>query len=205
MNELLNINFGKPLHSFIIPGHTHFIEQDVLKMYQIINNDKKKEEDEKGDDEEEEKEYDQKKDKIEWNGIDFNGIWQLKKSENLDDYLLSEGWSSLQRKAALKSNITQQIIQNEDEIKIKVFCKNGNYSYNMKINGDCVKYKDLNNDLCESIAKWSDNKKYIMETITKIDKQYTSIRGINDNNSKQMTLKYINDRGVSVTRYFEKV
>lgn len=209
MNELLNIDFGEPLHSFVIPGHTHFIEEDVLKMYEteIINDD-----DNDIEEKQEEKEEEEEEKEEEWNGIDFNGIWQLEKSDNLDNYLLSEGWSIIQRKAASKSSITQQIIQNKDEMKIKIFYKNGNYSYNLRINGESTMYKDLNKDSCESIAKWSDNKKYIMETISKksqitnTQKEYTAIRGIvNENGSIQMTLKYINDRGVSVTRYFKKL
>jgi diphthine synthase len=31
--ELLNENFGKPLHCLIIPGKMHFIEEDMLKMW----------------------------------------------------------------------------------------------------------------------------------------------------------------------------
>ena len=92
-----------------------------------------------------------------------------------------------------------------------MFYQNGNYSYKIKINGESTKYKDLNKDLCESTAIWSDNKKYIMETISKksqvtnTQKEYTAIRGINENNPNQMTLKYINSRGVSVIRYFKKL
>ena len=35
MEELSKINFGDPLHCFIIPGKTHFLEEDVLKMFTI--------------------------------------------------------------------------------------------------------------------------------------------------------------------------
>eukprot|EP01084_Bolivina_argentea_P217349 369047_1 len=44
MKELLQIDFGKPLHSFVIPGNTHFIEKDVLQMYALeSSNDSKNE------------------------------------------------------------------------------------------------------------------------------------------------------------------
>lgn len=35
-SELLEINFGEPLHSLIIPGNLHFIEEDVLSQWKSI-------------------------------------------------------------------------------------------------------------------------------------------------------------------------
>lgn len=35
MKELLEYDFGKPLHSFIIPGNMHFLEADCLKEYAV--------------------------------------------------------------------------------------------------------------------------------------------------------------------------
>ncbi|KAJ3319519.1 diphthine synthase [Boothiomyces sp. JEL0866] len=35
MKELLEYDFGKPLHSFIIPGKMHFLEADCLKEYAV--------------------------------------------------------------------------------------------------------------------------------------------------------------------------
>merc|ERR1712083_1053006 len=35
MSELMAVDFGKPLHSFVIPGRTHFVEEDVLRMYAL--------------------------------------------------------------------------------------------------------------------------------------------------------------------------
>ena len=201
MKELMLTDFGKPLHSLVIPGQTHFIEEDVLKMYALTTDNEEIKEDEI------EKEM---KNKMEWNGTDFNGIWTLDSSDNLDEYLLSENWSIVMRKAAEKANITQQIIQNEDILRIKVFSKNGNYSYTLNVNGDNVEYQDLNQDICQSIAKWSDDKKCIMETISKkskVDgtiKEYTCVRQLDESNANRMTLQYINDQGVSVTRYFVK-
>merc|ERR1712228_142501 len=202
MKELLDVDFGKALHSFVIPGNTHFIEEDVLKMYAL--NECKAES--QNDDETKMKMKETVMKKV-WHGIDFNGIWQLEKSENLNDYLMSEGWSNVMIKAGVKSKITQQIIQDCDMLKIKVFSASCSYSYSLCVNGECVKYKDLNGDLCESKAKWSDDKKFIMETISKkinltgVEREYTVIRGLNEENMKQMTLKYINDKGSSVTRY----
>jgi hypothetical protein len=31
--ELLTIDLGAPLHSLVIPGKTHFLEDDMLKFY----------------------------------------------------------------------------------------------------------------------------------------------------------------------------
>ena len=38
LSELMAYDFGEPLHSFVIPGTTHFLESDVLKMYEISQN-----------------------------------------------------------------------------------------------------------------------------------------------------------------------
>ena len=35
LEELLNIDFGKPLHSFIISGNMHFLEKDALKEFAV--------------------------------------------------------------------------------------------------------------------------------------------------------------------------
>ncbi|ETO08451.1 diphthamide biosynthesis protein 5 [Reticulomyxa filosa] len=35
MKELKQHDFGEPLHSFVIPGTTHYIEEEVLDMYAI--------------------------------------------------------------------------------------------------------------------------------------------------------------------------
>jgi diphthine synthase len=31
--ELLDVDFGEPLHSLIVPGKLHFVEEDALKMW----------------------------------------------------------------------------------------------------------------------------------------------------------------------------
>ena len=33
MKELLDVDFGAPLHSFIIAGKTHVIEDEILALY----------------------------------------------------------------------------------------------------------------------------------------------------------------------------
>ncbi len=33
LSELLTIDLGAPLHSLVIPGKTHFLEDDMLKFY----------------------------------------------------------------------------------------------------------------------------------------------------------------------------
>jgi diphthine synthase len=35
MSELLNVDFGGPLHSFIIPGKMHFLEAETVKRFSI--------------------------------------------------------------------------------------------------------------------------------------------------------------------------
>ena len=37
MEELRHINFGPPLHSLIIAGNTHVIEEEILSVYRIQN------------------------------------------------------------------------------------------------------------------------------------------------------------------------
>jgi diphthine synthase len=34
IKDLINFDFGKPLHSLIIPGKTHFIEEDMMKLWE---------------------------------------------------------------------------------------------------------------------------------------------------------------------------
>ncbi|KAJ7358782.1 diphthine synthase [Desmophyllum pertusum] len=35
MKELLSHDLGKPLHSLVIPGHLHFIEKDMLRIFAV--------------------------------------------------------------------------------------------------------------------------------------------------------------------------
>jgi diphthine synthase len=35
MEELTNVNFGPPLHSLVIAGDTHVIEEEILSAYRI--------------------------------------------------------------------------------------------------------------------------------------------------------------------------
>ncbi|EGF78003.1 hypothetical protein BATDEDRAFT_30589 [Batrachochytrium dendrobatidis JAM81] len=38
MEELLTVDFGGPLHSFVIPGNVHFLEADILRMFAVDKN-----------------------------------------------------------------------------------------------------------------------------------------------------------------------
>ena len=38
MKELLSHDLGPPLHSLIIPGHLHFIEKDMLRIFALNPN-----------------------------------------------------------------------------------------------------------------------------------------------------------------------
>ena len=35
MEELLSHDLGPPLHSLVIPGHLHFLEKDMLRMFAL--------------------------------------------------------------------------------------------------------------------------------------------------------------------------
>jgi hypothetical protein len=35
--QLLNVDFGPPLHSFVIPGEMHHIEEEVAQTFQLSN------------------------------------------------------------------------------------------------------------------------------------------------------------------------
>lgn len=35
MKELLSRDLGAPLHSLVIPGHLHFIEKDMLRIFAV--------------------------------------------------------------------------------------------------------------------------------------------------------------------------
>lgn len=35
MKELLSHDLGPPLHSLVIPGHLHFIEKDMLRIFAL--------------------------------------------------------------------------------------------------------------------------------------------------------------------------
>ena len=37
MAELSAVEFGPPLHSFIIAGHMHFLERDLLRFYSAVD------------------------------------------------------------------------------------------------------------------------------------------------------------------------
>ena len=36
-SELLQFDFGKPLHCLIVPGKMHFMEEDILNMFKVTN------------------------------------------------------------------------------------------------------------------------------------------------------------------------
>jgi diphthine synthase len=35
LEELLKVDFGKPLHSFVLPGEMHFLEQNAIQLFTI--------------------------------------------------------------------------------------------------------------------------------------------------------------------------
>lgn len=40
MGELANVDFGEPLHTFVICGELHFIEKEYYNTYHISNHNK---------------------------------------------------------------------------------------------------------------------------------------------------------------------
>ena len=78
------------------------------------------------------------------------------------------------RKAAASGTVTQQILQNEDTMKIKVFSSNGSYSYVVVVGGEAVEFTDLNGDCCSTTAEWDEDRKCVVEHIAKTLKKFSS-------------------------------
>lgn len=213
MRDLKDCDFGKPLHSFVIPGDVHFVEEEVLGMYSLRRHE---DEDTKHGDAENdggatEPEPEQKEAVEQWVGTDFTGIWTLSASDNLEQYLQSEGWPEVMRKAAASGTVTQQILQNEDTMKIKVFSSNGSYSYVVVVGGEAVEFTDLNGDCCSTTAEWDEDRKCVVEHIAKTLKKtesvrnYVTRRSLDDLDAKQMTLEITNESQQKLTRIYTKI
>merc|ERR1712154_725235 len=67
-------------------------------------------------------------------------------SEKLDEYLKSEGWGLIMRKAAAAVSAYQTIEQDDKSIKIFVKNKKGEYTYTATFDGAEVKYTDADKD-----------------------------------------------------------
>mmetsp|Transcript_72467 Transcript_72467/g.65163 ORF Transcript_72467/g.65163 Transcript_72467/m.65163 type:complete len:146 (+) Transcript_72467:44-481(+) len=133
----------------------------------------------------------------------FSGSWTLRTSEKLDEYLKDEGWGLIMRKAAAAVSAYQTIEQDDKSIKVKVKNKKGEYTYTAQLDGTECKYKDNDKDDVVSIVTFSDDKKQIIEKMTKgaKAKKYTTYRYMDNG---EMKLKIENDKGKYCIRIFKK-
>ena len=72
----------------------------------------------------------------------FTGVWKLRTSEKLEEYLKEEGWGLIMRKAAKAANAVQTIKQDDKQITIKVKNTKGTYEYTAQLDGSDTKYVD---------------------------------------------------------------
>lgn len=204
IRDLRDCDFGKPLHSFVVPGDTHFIERDVLEMYALH-----REEDEKESKEDDENEIKDNGDEMDnrantiWTGTDFSGIWTLKESDNLEGYLQSEGWT--------EGKVTQQIIQNENEMKIKMFSSNGSCSYLLVVGGESVQFTDFYGNSCQITAQWDENRQCVFEHVVKTLKEtdtvkkYVIRRALDTIDANRMAVEITNESQHKMTRFYTKL
>eukprot|EP01084_Bolivina_argentea_P069193 125955_1 len=110
---------------------------------------------------------------------DFTAKWRLIEYKGIDEYLKSEGWSWMMRKAISKLGNNQYIYHHhqsncdgkeEENITIKSVYKGGIYEIisNANLNDKKeIKYKDKNGDKIISVFKWNKSKKEIIEFLLK--------------------------------------
>jgi len=151
MSRLREVDFGKPLHSFVIPGTLHFVEEDLLELFDV---DGSKVETEKS---EEEKFVDEAKSEVEWMGVDLGGIWSL-----------------------TEKGATLQIVQNDDVLKVSRFCKAGSEKYTMAVGEkEGVEYEAVGGGMCRSSAVWvngESGEREMEETIVSADGGEVKVR-----------------------------
>mmetsp|Transcript_44438 Transcript_44438/g.71175 ORF Transcript_44438/g.71175 Transcript_44438/m.71175 type:complete len:148 (-) Transcript_44438:163-606(-) len=133
----------------------------------------------------------------------FSGTWELRTSEKLDEYLKDEGWGFVMRKAAAAVGATQIIVQDDKQIKITVKNKKGEYTYTAMLDGAECKYVDNDKDDVVSTTVLSDDKKSIVESMTKGKdaKKYKTYRYMEKG---EMRLKIENASGKFCIRIFKK-
>merc|ERR1711997_1375781 len=124
-------------------------------------------------------------------------------SEKLDEYLKSEGWGLIMRKAAGAVTAYQTIEQNDKGYTVTVKNKKGTYSYTATFDGKDFKYKDNDKDEVVQQAVISDDKKSIVETMEKgkDKKKYITTRWMDNG---EMKLKIANAAGKYCVRIFKK-
>ena len=131
----------------------------------------------------------------------FTGSWTLRTSEKLDEFLKSEGWGYIMRKAAAAVSAYQTIVQNEKSIKIKVKNKKGTYEYDAPLDGTQIEYKDMDGDDCTSKTTLSEDGQKQIEVLVKKGKTKTCTRYMENG---EMKLKIENEQGKYCIRIFKK-
>merc|ERR1711897_10683 len=121
----------------------------------------------------------------------MGGNWVLRTSEKLDEYLKSEGWGLIMRKAAAAVSAYQNIEQDDKSIKINVKNKKGEYTYTATFDGAEVKYTDADKDEVKSKTAISDDKQSIIEEMIKgkDEKKYKTTRYM-ENGENPVSGKY---------------
>ena len=133
--------------------------------------------------------------------VNFSGSWTLRTSEKLDEFLKSEGWGYIMRKAAAAVSAYQTIVQNEKSIKIKVKNKKGTYEYDAPLDGTQIEYKDMDGDDCTSKTTLSEDGQKQIEVLVKKGKTKTCTRYMENG---EMKLKIENEQGKYCIRIFKK-
>merc|ERR1719348_1680175 len=108
--------------------------------------------------------------------VDFTGSWTLRTSENLEEFLTSEGWGYLMRKAAALTSAYQTIVQDDKSITVKIKNKKGEYKYTSPLDGAEIEYTDSDGDVCTSKTTVSDDGQKQIEVLVKKGKTKTCTR-----------------------------
>ena len=178
MGRLKDVDFGKPLHSFVIPGTLHFVEEDLLRMFDVDGAPESE-----GEEEERKGVEEQEQEAEEWRGTHFGGIW-----------------SSKERGATL------QILQNCDVLKIKRFCKNGSSAYEVTVGGGEVGYESEGCELCRSSAEWVGDGSEMEETVVVAEEGRVKVRwSLCGDDGKLLRVTRTDEKGLCKTTEWVKL
>ncbi|XP_006822144.1 fatty acid-binding protein-like [Saccoglossus kowalevskii] len=110
--------------------------------------------------------------------IDFSGSWKLSRSENFEEYLNGMGVGIIMRKAATIMTPTCKIIQNGDEMEIKMCVPMTTLVQKFRI-GEPFQDTSPSGEIKTMIAKWEDGKLVFNESEEK-EVHHSVIREIID-------------------------
>ncbi|ETO23066.1 hypothetical protein RFI_14117 [Reticulomyxa filosa] len=142
----------------------------------------------------------------------FTGHWSLHSNVNLDPFLKSEGWLWVARKMAATANIDQSIYH---DVKEKTFSNvvaevRGCYQYQVTIDKDFQEYCTLSNEKAKIKACWKDSTQCVLDEVRaypdghQIISERWLFKDHNAPHALRMTLHYVNQHGVTLTRIFQK-